>query len=385
VANSTIGKRKAKPSKPYADFPLFPHATGRWAKKIRGRLHYFGKWDDWEAALEKYQREAPYLHAGRMPPETFDGITVADLCNRFLTAKQQQLDSGELAPTTFRDYHRACQFVVGSFGKGRLVDDLASGDFEALRAELAKQYGPVRLGTTVQMIRTAFRFAYDSGMLDKPVRFGPMFKKPSKRTLRVERQKKGPKMFEAAEIRALLQAANQPLHAMILLGVNCGFGNHDCSTLPQSAIDFERGWVDHPRPKTGIERRCPLWPETSSAMQDAISIRPKPRLAEHDRLVFLTRFGTTWTKTDDNTLAKEFRKLLGKLKLHRPGLGFYALRHTFETIAGESRDQVAVSHIMGHVHTSMSAHYRERISDERLRDCVEHVRVWLFGKEGGAE
>ena len=57
---------------------------------------------------------------------------------------------------------------------------------------------------------------------------------------------------------------------MILLGINCGFGNHDCGTLPKSAIDLEAGWVNYPRPKTAIERRCPLWPETIEAIREAI-------------------------------------------------------------------------------------------------------------------
>ena len=73
-------------------------------------------------------------------------------------------------------------------------------------------------------------------------------------------------------------------------------------------------------------------------------------------------------------------KLLRKLGLKRPGLNFYALRHTFETIAGESKDQVAVDHVMGHAREDMASVYRERISDGRLESVADHVRAWLFKK-----
>jgi integrase len=55
------------------------------------------------------------------------------------------------------------------------------------------------------------------------------------------------------------------------------------------------------------------------------------------------------------------------------------LRHTFETIGGESKDQVAVNAIMGHVDDSMAGVYRERISDERLIAVTDKVREWLWG------
>jgi integrase len=92
--------------------------------------------------------------------------------------------------------------------------------------------------------------------------------------------------------------------------------------------------------------------------------------------------GGSWHKDyDDNPVSGEMRRLLDALGIST-GRNFYALRHTFETIGGEAKDQVAVDHIMGHARDDMASVYRERISDERLKAVTDHVRAWLFGGKG---
>jgi integrase len=169
---------------------------------------------------------------------------------------------------------------------------------------------------------------------------------------------------------------------MVLLGINCGFGNADCGTLPLLALDLERGWVDYPRPKTGIPRRCPLWPETVQALKEALADRPEPKKQEYAGLVFITKYGQPWAKDDSaGPVTQEMRKLLNKLGVngHR---NFYALRHTFRTVADGAKDQPTADHIMGHEVAHMSSVYREGISDERLKAVSDHVRAWLWPKEG---
>ncbi len=382
MVHPTAKTKPGKPKKPYPDFPLFPHATGRWAKKIRGKLHYFGPWADADAALQKYLDQREDLHAGRKPRIGSDGLTVRDLLNHFLTSKKMLTDAGEITTRTFGEYHATCGRLADTFGVSRRADDLAADDFEQLRSELAKRLGPVALGNEIQRIRGVFKYGFEAGLIDRPVRFGPAFKRPSRKVMRKARNARGPRMFEAAELLALLEKAGTQLRAMILLGANCGFGGADCGTLPQAALDLSAGWVIYPRPKTGIERRCPLWPETVEAVRAALAGRPAPKDGADADLVFITKYGGRWYKgTTDNPISKETAKLLAEADLARPGLNFYALRHTFETIGGGARDQVAVDHIMGHAREDMASVYRERIEDARLWAVTDHVHGWLFPAE----
>jgi integrase len=368
-----------KPSKPYPNFPLFPHATKRWAKKIRGRMHYFGPWDDPDSALRKYLEQRDDLHAGRPPrPDTRAGVTVKDAVNAFLNRKKAAVDTGELSARTWHGYKEVCDLLVKHLGKNRLVADLTAADFASLRNKVAKRWGPYGLSRFVQGVRSVFKYAFDSELIEQPLRFGPDFDRPSKKTLRLHKAKQGPKLFTAREVRRLIGAAVTPVRAMLLLGINCGFGNSDCANLPQSAVDLDNAVIDFPRPKTGVGRRCPLWAETVAALREALAKRPEPKDQADADLVFITRFGAGWAKdVADSPLTGETRKLLRRLGIngHR---NYYTLRHTFRTVADESKDQPAVDFIMGHEVPHMSAVYRETISDTRLRAVTDHVRAWLF-------
>lgn len=389
-AGSGVVAGVGKPEKPTDDFPLFAHANGQWCKKVRQKLHYFGPWADPDGALDRWVAEKDYLTRGRTPPKiTGDELTVGVLCDSFLHSKAKSVETGELHRRTYAGYHSACKRMASYFGRNRLADDLTASDFEELRTALAKGRGLVTLRGDVLTIRMVFKSAHENGILKSPPRFGQSFKIPDRAALRRSRQANGKRMFEADELRKVIAKAPMPLKAMILLGINCGFGATDCASLPQSAVGLKTAWIDFPRPKTAVDRKCPLWPDTVKALREAIDARPVPRDRADDGLVFLTRCGQRWVRvgTFDAKKGKgasidavccEMVKLLTDLGLKRPGLAFYALRHTFETIGGDSGDQIAVNAIMGHVDNSMAAAYRERIDEARLRKVSDFVRSWLF-------
>lgn len=399
----TKPKKPAKPKKPH-NSPLTVHPSGTWCKRIKGRLYHFGRWDrpnelGHEVALEKYLKQAARLHAGKglepeaEPVEPVQKITMVDLVNDFLEAKEKLVETGDLSARTWQDYKDACVRLLEITGRQRIVESLKPNDFDDIRVKLAKGVGKVTLANRIRQARILFKFANDQDLIPHPLKFGQSFKQPDKATMRAEKNASGPKDYSAGELRTIISAAGVQLKAMILLGINCGFGNIDCASLPRSAIDLDSGWLNFPRPKTAVERRCPLWPETIKAIRDAVGICPLPKDEADSDLVFITKYGKPFVRLQKkkkssgdadrvvklDAVSGEFGKLLTSLNLNGRRRAFYSLRRTFETVAGDSLDQVATSFIMGHAAKSddMSAVYRQRISDDRLAAVTNHVRAWL--------
>ena len=133
--------KSSRPSKPHPDFPLFPHGCGQWAKKIKGRVVYFGSWKDPQAALERWLKERDYLLAGQTPPDTESvSPTLRDLCNHFLSSKERRVQSGELTKRAFHDYFEMCERILTILGKDTQLSQLSPSHFDRLRSELQRLF-----------------------------------------------------------------------------------------------------------------------------------------------------------------------------------------------------------------------------------------------------
>lgn len=359
-------KQLVKPSK---DFPLTPTKGGYWVKKIAGVQYRIGnRWSLPEEALNEWRRIKDDLLAGEAAPPDPNALQLRDAMNHFLCDRKARLETGEIVRRSYDDYVRQCKHVVATLGASKVVSELTASDFAKLKAAFTGS-SPHSLKGNITRVKVAFNYLYQAGLLETPMRFGPSFKKPSAKTMRVHRASQPKKLFTASDVRLLVESASPQLSAMILLGLNCAYGNADCGGLRISHLDLTGGWVEYPRHKTGIERRAYLWPETVAALLPIVGSRT-------DDYVFITKYGQRWSKdTSANPLSAEFKKLTTKLSINQT---FYALRHSFETIAGSSRDQVAVDHIMGHVAPGMAATYREEIPDDRIKDVCEFVRQWYI-------
>jgi len=186
------------------------------------------------------------------------------------------------------------------------------------------------------------------------------------------------------ELEKLFSVAGVTNTALLLLGLNCGFGNTDIGTLKLCDIDLEAATVSHARPKTGVERNFILWFETVNILKAYIKDhRGKPVSQEVGQLVFVNKRGNPFCfeRIDpdgkfrrSDAIKNRFIRLYKKAGLPRPyGRGFYSLRHTAGTIVGlGSKDLREVQSILGQSTIAIQNVYRH---DRKEKAIIAQKRI----------
>jgi len=376
-----------KPSKPYPEFPLYAHASGRWAKKIRGKTHFFGCWREPHQALTRYLAERGDLEAGRKPQRASltpaDALTVEQMVSLYIEAKKLCVDSGEMGRRTLQEYRTYGMRMIRVFGANTPVEQLGPQDFKRYRADIQKTHKSLStLAADVRKTLVYFNWAgpgaHGQGLIDRLPRFGDSMRAPSTAALARERDERGARVFTAAQLRRVLAAANTTMRAMIFLGINCGYGNTDCVKVSTDNLDLVEGWATLPRSKTSIRRKCPLWPETIEALKRVLRTRRKPDDRKLVKLVFINMHGGQYRARN---LSRELGNALERAKLGRDAGDFYDLRRTCASIGIRVSDDDAVRTIMGHRRSStdmLGVYNRLSVSDKRLCAVTDHIHAWLF-------
>ncbi len=378
------------------DCPLFLHASGQWAKKVRGKMHYFGK--DLDAALKRWAEEKDHLLAGLPVRRNDTRLALHVLGDRFHADRSKDVATGELTQRSLDEYTKSIKRLISIVGRDCRPEDLSPLDFSDIRQKLyepvkrpetqngrtVKQRSPITVGSDVRRLRVFFQWAFDNELIAAP-RYGKNFSPTSAKVARKQRASEGPKILSPSDIHTILDQASKGMKPIILLAMNAGIGQSDIAYWTLDELPKKLSgecWIDLPRRKTGAPRRFVLWPETRDAIKAWLEIRPRTFAEAADR-VFVTKDGVAWVRDDGQDRVDAIGKAFS---IARRDSGvkrgtFYDLRRTFQTIAAETLDFRAVSHVMGHVipETDMAGRYTQAISDERIRLVCEHVRAWFLG------
>lgn len=376
MTKSSSTPPRVKPAKPHKDFPLVAHPNGQWSKQVRGKVYYFGPWEDPDGALARYLEVKDDIHAGREPKPKTDELTVRDLCNTYLEHCEWKFQRGKITRRTFNDEKGYCVTIVQAIGDS-VAGEIGARDFQKLHRSYPTTWGPTRESHHVKATKRVFKWAFDNEYIDRPPRYGS-FQPPSVAKIRSSTQRRS---FTPEELRRILAHLQGPRYAqqlpMVLLGINGGFAPGEVARLK----DWEIGeYIDTTRPKTNIRRLVPLWPETC----DTIAQWQRVRKAPHpEGYLFATKRGNPWFQDGvrKSPVTQSFGRVLRELEI--PG-SFNCLRHTFQSVCDdEGIPRHITKAVMGHVNPDISTNYSHAKMLGPITEAVNAVHDWLY-REGGA-
>jgi integrase len=365
---------------PKGKFPLSKSGNGQWCKRHHYNYVYFGK--DKEEAYNKYVEWLAGVRAGKDPKtaradaEGQGHKSMQVVANAYLEYQHTQYVGNQIEWQTYNDACVLLTSFVKFVGPHTPNGEVTTKTLQKYRTSLIeKRLAPNTINNRLRAVKAMYRWVLANEEVSQTPSLGAIALLATPETQK--------QTFTAEESRKLIEAADPQMRAMILLGLNCGFGCTDCAEVEWRHFDLVAGYVDFPRPKTHVPRNFELWPDTLAALK---ALTPRPELGP---LVFYTRWGSPWIRPSykgrgrDDEIGKAFKKVAKRAEVPlEKGNAFYALRRTAATVAAETGDAFAVQRILGHRDLTMASRYVQK----RKRRCVntvratEHVSHWLHNK-----
>jgi integrase len=185
------------------------------------------------------------------------------------------------------------------------------------------------------------------------------------------------------EVKTILAASPTRLRVLLLLMMNCGFGQKDCADLRQSEVDWTKGTITRKRSKTKVHHEnvpCVTWKLWASTFDLLKKFREK------GDLVLLNDDGEPWVQefmVGDKVVSRDF--VANKYKYVRVKTGIdkplKLIRKTSASLL-ETHELYGryVLHFLADTPSGMAARHYVKPSQDRFDDAIE-----FLGSQYGAE
>jgi len=323
------------------------------------------------ASKKEAKREADILlrdiNSGHRHPQSC--LTFADFWHGYFVS--EVLDKRKFSTRQVYGY-LADKHLLPFFGGHRLCDLSRPDVQDFVNLKQRENYAPKTLRHLRNLLSKVLGVAVSRELIAKnPARnldLPPMEKRRQARVLTLK------------EISDLLQAADDELRAVFMLGLLPGLRIGEILGLKVSDLDLENRFFNVQRnvyrgqiqntPKTPAgERWVPIASVLLSVLQRWIEVRPPG-----SDWLFPSEAGTA--QYERNLLRREVWPLCDRLGIAR--FGWHSLRHTFSTYGGNSGVPLPVlQYLLGHASAETTMIYTHPLA-EAQRSAVEQMATILF-------
>lgn len=343
--------------------------TRRWRKQIDNRMYYFGYGKSEKDTRSYKAAEQQYLEFMRerdrqKPVEIpLARATLIDVAEKYMQQLEQRHDGKQVSASYLCKVRGNLNDFIGFVG-GRVafdaIGELLLADYRGhtltmpVSTRTGTRISPVTAKDRLAEIKAFVVWAHEMRLLtDMP--------RNLRKYAHVELPAPEPQRFTIEEIRKIWKLANRRMRCFIAVGLNCGYGQRDISELRVREIDFEKGYIDRRRSKTGVRSRHKLWAVTMELIKQEM----QPDAGGDDR-AFLTARGTPLAQSGwrdgkfyrTDSIACSFRRLMKKAGIDG-GRSFYSLRKTGASEI-EKIDPTVTEMYLAHSEKGMKKNYAER-------------------------